>query len=166
MELTLGKARYRTGRLNAFQQLHVSRRLAPIFMAQVTGLREAMKDPETVESLKKSTGESPHEMVIAQSLGPVMTAISKMADADVDFILTTCLSVVERDVGSGTWAKVLAPTGQLMYEDITMVDLIQIAAAVVRENCADFMDAEGKDSQAGGLSAWFSLAWLRKGKIG
>lgn len=103
-EIEVGGNRYRLGRLNAFEQHHVLRRLG------VGGLLSEAK-----------------------------------ADADSEYVMKLCLSVVERQQKAG-WAPVVTKpttkgdptTSQLVFDDIKLMELYELVGKVVDENLGDF----------------------------
>src|SRR5260364_275380 len=68
---------YRAGNLNAFAQLHVARKIAPVL-----GGLAALQGADSAAALK--------------SLADVIAA---MPDADCEYVLHTCLSVTQRQNG-------------------------------------------------------------------
>lgn len=117
MEFEINGQQYRSAKLNARQQFHVARRLAPVF----GGLAEA------------SQGASPD---FAHFLQPIADAIAGMSDADCDYILDTCLGVVQRQQGSA-WAQILVNKAQ-MFDDIDLGVMLQLASKVITENLGGF----------------------------
>ncbi|MDR6182043.1 phage tail assembly chaperone [Asaia bogorensis] len=123
-DIEIGEKAFITGRLSARQQFHVARRLAPLFAAMV------------------GNGGKSDLAGIASSgdvdLSKVASSIANLSDADCDYVLDTCLSVVKyRD--SGTVCNVALPGGQLRYDWIDMQMMLRLAGAVVQDNLAGFM---------------------------
>jgi hypothetical protein len=119
MEFEIAGNTYRAGKLDAFKQFHVSRRLAPVLggLAMVAG------------------GEQDRLSALLQ---PITEAVARMSDTDCDYILQTCLGVVQRQQGS-TWAPVFAAgRGALMFEDIDLSAMMQIAVKVIQDNLGGF----------------------------
>ena len=109
MDFEVGGQQYRLTKLDTFKQLHVSRRLVPV----MTG------DGATFE--------------ISVALG-----IARMPDADCDYILHECLSVVKRQQGD-KWAPVYEPHSRsLMFTDIDLGVMLKITTEVVKDNLAGF----------------------------
>lgn len=121
---------YRVGKLNAIQQFHVARRLGPALI--VAGV--------SIEMLRNGMNLGQEKMLAM--VGPVMDVISKMPDEEVEYVLYTCLGVVQRGEG-GKWAQVLASVGggrpQIMYETLELPELIELCVAVLQENLANFL---------------------------
>lgn len=134
VEFTHNGHTYRAGRLNAKQQLHVLRRLAPLF----SGLMESgalarakgVKKPEDI--MAGLTGDDVSG--IFKALGD---AVATLPDADVDYVLDTCLAGVERQQAGGGWAKVMS-AGQLMFQDLDMAGMLQITWQVIQHNLTGF----------------------------
>lgn len=117
---------YRTARkLNAFEQFHVCRRLTP-FVGDLFYLRSLSSPEKTL----------PIEAIVA----PLADSIAKLNDADCDYVLQTCASVVEREEGGGKWIAVWNMSAKrFQYDTIDMMDLINMALNVLKENLASFL---------------------------
>lgn len=131
METEINGQQYRTGKLNAIQQFHVARRLAPALWAMGAAAAGAeLTDLSDAGALMK--------------LGPVAEALAKMSDADTEYILKTCMSVVARQQGQG-WAAVQAQNGSaLMFEDIDLPVMMRLTFVVVQENLGNFFPEPAK----------------------
>ncbi|MBB3004360.1 hypothetical protein FHX57_006742 [Paraburkholderia tropica] len=114
----VGGQKYRIGRIDARKQFHVARRLAPL-LAGMSSVAD------------KSAG-------FAAFLGPLTDALSGMSDDDVDYVLDVCLGVCQRMQPNGQGAPVIARGGGLMFEDIDMGQMIQLAVKVIQENLGGF----------------------------
>lgn len=125
-QFTVSGHHYKSRKMDAFKQLHVARRIGPLF----GGLGDAYK--KYLES-----GNNP--MVIVE---PVAVALAAIPDADVDYVINSCLDVCERGQGDPVkvWANVRGSTG-LMFEDIELAEMIQICWYVVQENLSRFIGA-------------------------
>lgn len=120
-DFTIGGHNYRSGRMNARLQFHVSRRLAPIF----SGLSDAIGEDD------KPT-----------NIGAIAAAISSLPDADCDYVLNACLGVTQRQASGGAaWTNVMTPGGTIMFDDIDMVTMVKIAWEVLRDNLSGFFHA-------------------------
>lgn len=114
----VGGHKYRIGRIDARKQFHVARRLAPL-LAGMSGLGS------------KGAG-------FAALIGPLTDALSGMSDEDVDYVLDACLGVCQRIEANGHPAPVMSRSGALMFEDIDMGQMIQLAVKVIQENLGGF----------------------------
>lgn len=128
-EIEISGARYRAGKLNARQQFHVARRLVPLMGSLVSLLPAPGPD-----------GKRPALDPMA-FLEPMANAVAGLSDADSDYIMDTCLRAVERQVPGGAWAPVATATGALMYDDMDLVAMLRLCAAVIQENLAGFLHA-------------------------
>jgi hypothetical protein len=117
MDFEINGQQYRSGKLNARQQFHIARRLAPV----LGGLATA------------SQGKTD---TFATFLQPIADAIAGMSDADCDYVLDNCLAVVQRQQGS-SWANIFVNKAQ-MFDDIDMGVMLQIASKVITENLGGF----------------------------
>jgi len=118
-------ATYRIDNLTAFQQLHVSRRISPL----IAPLLPIVQDWES-ESVSLEDA--------AAHLGPITDLLASLGDETVEYIVNTTLSVVKREQGNyyyPIWAN-----GQLMYDDLTMADGMQLAYQVIVDQLGGFID--------------------------
>lgn len=152
MDLKIAGKDYRTNKLNAREQFHVSRRLMPILVARLDGLRAlavavGVPGAAEVDAAARAEQRTPEEQATdAKSLAadealvasflPVANAMAKMPQADVDYVLDVCLGVCQRLEGQ-QFAPVMA-NGRLMYQDLDMAGMMQLVQAVVTENCGNF----------------------------
>ena len=127
MELTLKDHVYMTGRLDARKQFHVARRLAPV----LSGFGAAMAGSGTL------TGEESEATLVAM-MAPIADAVSKMSDVDCDYILDTCLVVCRRRQDNGAWAQIYIPGKGMLFQDIDMPEMMQLAVATIKENLSGF----------------------------
>jgi len=116
MELQVEGELYQIGKMDAFTQLHVTRKLGSA-LPLIEGLvREQNKGKD-------------------MSLMMVLL-MSRLTDDETEYVTEKCLNVVSRKQAQG-WAKVQSG-GQLMFADTTMGAVIQLTAAVITENLGDF----------------------------
>jgi hypothetical protein len=123
METTLNGKQYRIGKLSAMKQFHVARRVAPA----LTGLVSAFG------------GATADQADFAKALGPLVDAVAKMPDADAEYVLGTCLSVVSRQTDPTTWAPVWRD--QMVFDDIDLKTMVQLAAKVIQDNLGNTFGA-------------------------
>jgi hypothetical protein len=149
MEFTIENVVYRAGKLDAFQQLHIVRRLTPC-LARIA----AAAGPDTggsggrEPSVRKDVPEGDE----GKALDALLAAIATLKDEDVDFVLNSCLDVTERKQPGGGWAR-MRSNGALMFQGISLACLLQIAWHVIRENMADFFAGLPSLSALEGMAA-------------
>lgn len=128
MEVTIKDRRFKTGRLDAIQQFHVARRIAPIlstFMASV-----AAKQMAEIEQM-------PESAMLSLLVSPAMAALAEMPQDDADYVIQACLRVCEREEPGG-WQRMIAPNGRLVFEETDLATILQLVIAVVKENLGAF----------------------------
>ena len=132
MEFTIGTTVYRAGKLDAFRQLHIVRRLAPCAgkLAALAGGGVKLK----YDANGKATD---FDGDIAQALAPLSDAIAALKDEDVEYILNACLEATERKQAGGRWVPLRAG-GTTMFDDLSLPVMIQIAYHTIKENLTDF----------------------------
>jgi hypothetical protein len=129
VEFEIDGVQYRSGKLDTFKQLHVSRKIAPL----VPKLLPAFG---SIAQRQKELGVDDIG-VIAQALQPVADVLSDMSEQDVEYIFSNCLAVVQRKQGKD-WVHVWR-NGALMFDDIELPVMTQIAMKVIWDNIGPFI---------------------------
>lgn len=126
IEFELNGVQYRADKLDAFKQLHVSRKIAPTVPKLIPVFVALQK------SGKDDMG------VLADAAGPFAEALAAMPNADVEYVVKACLGVVKRGQG-GMFSPMVAPDGTPMFSDMGLGDLLPIVARVLRESLGNFI---------------------------
>ncbi len=130
LEIDLNGNRYSIGKLNAKQQFHISRRIAPIlptlipvFVRLAGGNRVVSEDPGG----------------LADVLQPLADGLAAMKDEDAEYVLDTCLQVVQRKQEHG-WAAVWSASQRTpMFQDIDLGVMLPLVMRVITVNLGPFM---------------------------
>lgn len=128
-ELELAGTWYRTGKLDAFKQFHLFRKLMPLF----SGMGETAATNLAVAANGGDTSASRWS-----ALGPIANAVADMSQQDSEFIIKTCLAVCQRKNPVGQWVRVTTQQGDLMFDDIDLQVMLQLSFAVIQDNLATF----------------------------
>ena len=133
MEFQLGDHKYTVGKLDARTQFQIVRRLAPVLS-------------ELVPALKTKGNAQDFEALV-----PLAGAIAKLSDEDADYCLFGLLKVVYRDQGNGLGTGPVCTGTSLMYQDIDMQKMLQLAWKSMSFNMSGFFvglpSASKEDSQ-------------------
>ncbi len=122
MELVIGNNQYSsTGKLDAFSQLHVARKLGPAI--------------PIVEGLVAKANASKDKGLLT------VLMLSHISDEDTEYVIHKCLKVVVRKQEGGMLSKIQSIDGQLMFDDIGMSELLELTVAIIEENLGDFFRA-------------------------
>jgi hypothetical protein len=132
-EFEINGRKFKLNKIDAFKQTHILKRMAPILSELVPHLKEISKDAKEPEKIT----EADSWVMLSKLLGPAMTGLSKLSDADSDFVLHNLLASVEVQQSSGNWAKVSTPT-MLMMQDLELPMITQIASKAFMFNCSGF----------------------------
>lgn len=128
--IKINEHEYRIGKINAIQQFHVSRRLAPLLGAMGVSLnRLAAGAKGTIEDF-------------APVIAPATEMLAKMTDEESNYIIFTCLGCVQRVIDGRTQSVAAALSSgspALMFEDMDMLVLIQLVVSVLKENLGPFL---------------------------
>ncbi|MGH8709738.1 MAG: phage tail assembly chaperone [Burkholderiales bacterium] len=122
-EIEVGGDRYRLGKLPPLKQFHIVRRAAAL-----------------LGGLEFQSGQAIDFARI--KIKPIVEALAGMSDQDAEYILFGLLSVCQKALPGGTgWANLISAGGQLMYQDLTLPQLMRFAQISFNENLADFFPA-------------------------
>ncbi len=143
-QIQIGQYEYTIGRLNALDQLHVSRKIAPIIPKILPILTELAKGDlvkvlEKIEHQEKQQGEHFDSKDIGQlegfsdALSPMAEVLAQMPEEDVNYLIHKCLSVVRR--GSSAVSR----NNVLMFDDLDLGQIFPLLIAVIRLNLGNFI---------------------------
>lgn len=126
----IGEKKFKLNKMDVFKQAHTVRRLAPI-------LAEMIPVANKLSSLKadQEMGAEQYE-----SLVPLMNGIAKLSDADFELVLKNLLGCVELQ-HMGSWSRVATEGGGIMFSDMELPLLLQIAARAFMYNMKGFFFA-------------------------
>ncbi|RQR87727.1 MULTISPECIES: phage tail assembly chaperone [unclassified Burkholderia] len=127
LEFEVSGQRYRAEKLDAFKQLHVSRKIAPIIPKL---LPMFMKFAEQKNALQDDISG------MAEAFEPLAQALAEMPDADCEYVFNACLSMVMRN-HQGNWASIWTG-GSLMFDDIDLGAMVQITSKVIWDSLGAF----------------------------
>lgn len=134
MEITIKNHRYRTGVLDLFEAMEVTRIVGPVYFAMQVGAAGIVKDAPAPEDI-----DDPLAALNAM-FSSAATALAKIPREDFAYLMRTCFAVCERESGAG-WARLTTPNGAMMFQDLSSGDGFKLIKAVVQENLADFFPA-------------------------
>ena len=138
---------YRVGRLDLFDALEVSRQIipfAPILFGtvfnQIAHLLEISKDENSV-----STEEYLSEIgQVLNAVEPFLYRLAMMDREKFEGMVKTCLTACERADATGKSFGKVCVNGQIMYADITIVDLIKLTFEVIKREIFPTLGAFSK----------------------
>ena len=126
MEFELNGQTYAVGKIDARAQFHIIRRLAPV-LGEI------------------APAAASGNMTGLDALPPLAAAIAGLSDADADYCLFGLLAVVRRKQPQGMGWGPVATGNTLMYEDIGMVEMLQLAWKALEFNMSGFFAALPSD---------------------
>lgn len=131
-EFELGENTYRIGRLDAFRQFHLSRKIAPLIPTLIPAfltLRNTSREGAAASDLGS----------MAEAFAPFAEGIANMSDEAAEFILGSCLSVVQRKHGSAWMPVWSAQNKTCMFDDIDLAQMVQISVRVMEGSLGPFL---------------------------
>lgn len=131
---------YRAGKLNAFTQFHVSRRIAPIIPTLIPVFLKLSREGSLQDDLAG----------LAEVLQPFTDGIASMSDESSEYVIASCLSVVQRQTGNNTWASVWNQQGKTcMFDDMDLGVMIQVMMRVIQDSLGPFITGLLTSQQSG-----------------
>lgn len=135
-DFAIGNQNFKLSKIDAFKQFHVVRRITPI----LAELLPTMKNVSDVKALETMSNDAKLEKMAA-FVGPIMQGLSKLSDADADFVLLGLLASVEvQQEPAKNWARI-AQNGMMMIQDFELPALLQIAGRAFMFNLSGFFGA-------------------------
>lgn len=134
MEFELKGQTYSVGKIDARSQFHIVRRLAPV-----------------IGEIAPSAANG--KMAGLDALPPLASAIAKLSDADADYCLFGLLGVIKRKQGQGLGYGPVVAGNALMYDDIDMAAMLQLAWKALEFNLSGFFAALPSDLQKAAQTA-------------
>lgn len=129
----IGGRSFNLNKINAINQFHIVRRIAPMLTGMISMLGSIAG--------KKGKELSQEEQVVqfAALSEPIMTALSKLSDADSEYVLYRLLASVEvQQKEHNIWAKVATADNGIMMQDIEFPVLMQLATKALMFNIKGF----------------------------
>lgn len=126
-EFEIKGVKYRSGVMDLTIQFHVVRRLGPL-----------------LDSFRDMLDSKFDDGILA-----IASSLAKMSDADTEYVINACMSVVQREQSGGTgWAKVWSTQAKrAMFDDIDMPAMLQIIFAVLGGAIVPFLGALPSNSK-------------------
>lgn len=130
-ETTIGGRKYFAGQLLPIQQFHIARKLAPV----LGGLTKVLPGLQSLD------GEDTLAALAKLDLDCLAAPLAQMSEADAEFVLFGLLACVTRDQGAGMGSAPVVRQGSLMFDDIHLLALMQLAGLAFKANLAPFLRA-------------------------
>lgn len=148
-QFEVGGRKYQSRKLNAFQQFHLARKLAPAAAPFVEAVQPLIG--VYLASQGAAEGGLPALGQMLSSVEPFLKVLANLPADDCDFVLTECLKVTSRaDDKGGGWSPVWNDGAKaMMFDDIDMAAMLSIAGHVIKDNLAGFTSALSQISSGG-----------------
>lgn len=124
--IEIGGSNYQIGTLPAMTQFHVVRRIGPVLAELGISITE---EASAGKDLKQ-------DEVLMRMLGTAGRVLAQMTDADVEYVINSCLGACRRQQGE-RYMPVL--TGKsFQFSDIDMQTMLRLTVEVLKENLGNF----------------------------
>lgn len=146
-EFQLGEDTFRIGKLNAFQQFHLSRKVAPMIPTLIPVFLKLQASAKTAPAEGAAEGASDYALAplsgdlgaLAEMLQPFADGIAGMPDETAEFILSTCLGVVQRKQGTAWFPVWSASKNVCMFDDLDLGLMMKLSVRVITESLGPFL---------------------------
>lgn len=130
-EFEIAGKKFKLSKVDAMKQFHIVRRIGPLLaelapaMGKIGKVSENLSEEQKLEEFGKLAA-------------PIMQGLSKLSDADADFVLYRLLACVEvHQPQFNSWAKVAGESGIVM-QDLDLPVLLQLAGKALMFNLSGF----------------------------
>ncbi|MFK8878909.1 phage tail assembly chaperone [Enterobacter sp. BB-069-C-ECC] len=141
MECSIKGHDYRVAKLSVFDQLKVTRKLLPVLagmMSEFGSIRSLLPADLLSAGGKIDTVKFDKLQPVFETLLPcIAEKLSSLTEEDTNAIIHPCLAVVSRKHMDG-WTPVFN-SGQLMFDDIDLLTMLQLVARVVADSLGNFL---------------------------
>lgn len=133
-EFSIGARKFKVGKLDAFRQFHIVRRIGPLLAELMPAMGGIVKSKAKLDQLS----EDEKLVEFGKIAQPLMQGLSRLSDADADYVLFRLLSCVEVEQPQfNTWARVATDT-QIVMQDMELPVLLQAAGRSLMYNLSGF----------------------------
>lgn len=140
-EFDLGADTFRIGKLNAFQQFHLSRKVAPMIPTLIPVFLK-LKGADKADAAEGGADAAPLSGdlgALAELMQPFAEGIAAMPDETAEFILSTCLGAVQRKQGTAWFPVWSASQNVCMFDDIDLGVMMKLSFRVITESLGPFL---------------------------
>lgn len=141
MEFEIKGVTYRTSKLSVFDQLKVTRKLLPVLaglLSEFGSIRAILPKSDSGKGDSVPDFQS-YAPVFEKLLPKVADQLAGLSEEDTNAIIFPCLSVIARKNGNA-WVPVMN-SDVLMFDDINMMDMLQMVGRVVGDSLGNFLPA-------------------------
>ncbi len=131
-EFELNGRQFRAEKLNAFQQLHVMRRITPLLVPMLEIIALAGDGALAKKMLAKP-----------QVLSPLLEQLAGLPDEALEYVMVTCLGALKVQTAPGTWVPLWVPVAKrAIVDDLNdLGKLLPLVARVIQEDLGGFFGA-------------------------
>lgn len=122
---------YSASAIAPIKQFHIARKLAPV-LASLAPMLKGLADISKDNALEK---------LGALNMDSMANALASMSDEDAEAVLCGLLAAVKREIAPGAGYAPMVVNGQIAYQDVTLPDLMKLAALSFKVNLAGFFNA-------------------------
>lgn len=146
-EFQIGDFTYRAYNMSARVQFHVARRIGPL-LVQLLPVAPQLTAPTPIGADgKPATNDK--LLFVATLIEPLSEALAKLSDADCDYVLDECLSVVQRRQEQGNWVNVWNRSAKAsQFADIDLSTMLQIVVKVLASQLTPFTLSNNQSTPA------------------
>jgi hypothetical protein len=134
-----GGINYRLGKLLILDQVGVARRIMPLMTPLAPLLQElASAFLTAAQQQEKDGGPARLPDISPALLTTVMDEFVKLKDEDVNYVISTCMSVVQRQQGTSYAPVWNRQAKTVQFDDVELMDVLTLTFRVIMGNIGNF----------------------------
>lgn len=128
---------YRIGRLTAYEQFHVSRKVAPLIPPLIPVFMQLAK----AQGALAKGGNAEDVSVLATLFQPFADGFAKLPDEAAEYVIATCLAVVRRQNEKNDWVAIWSKNGRvMMFDELNNLSvMLRLVLRVIKDSLGDFL---------------------------
>ena len=121
---------YRIGRLNAFEQFHVSRKISPLIPPLIPVFMQMAKSQGTTDVA-----------ALSSLFQPFAEGFASLSDESAEYVISTCLKSVRRKNERDEWVPIWSQGGKaVMFDDLNNLSvMLRLVLRVIKDSLGDFL---------------------------
>lgn len=142
-QVTIGENVFQVRKVPAYpDQLLLAKAALPIYQDVIPIITKVLGNRELMVAMRAGT---PPKDLVLELMDVVFMGMRRMSEDDLLTLTQRSLRCVEIQQGQGGWSQVMLPDGQLMFNTITLPNILQLIWNAVEVNLGTFFaEALGK----------------------
>lgn len=127
-------------------QLLLAKAAMPLYLDMIPVITKVLSNPGLLAAVKAKT---PPPDLLVEIMDAGFVGIQKLSNDELLNLTERSLAAIQVRQGDAGWANIMLPTGQLMFDNLELSDIIQLIWTTVEVNLFGFFAAPLGKSQGG-----------------